>query len=567
MRHTRLLMTGIALSLLVGCGDKQPPATTDPGSSLGDSSTITPIVTPTVEPTFNPNDQFDPGTAEPTPDPNVDPNAEPTPDPNAEPTPDPNAEPTPEPTESVEPTPEPTPAVAAPASLTSSSIGLTGFTVGWTGPSNAVSYRIFLDGTLQVDNVQGNVYALTGLTQGKEYAVTLTALDANGAESAQSTPLTVSTTSISVPTNLAQSDLVYNGAKLTWSAASSATSYSIYVNDSKVADGVTATSYTLTGLTPETDYSVAVTASTADGESVKSEAVTFTTPKMPDPYGNERLGFLNMSALENAEGLDVKNGHAYVGYLVIGSNFFTTNKRYVRDLTLSSGVVKDTTISTQGETKVAGVAVNAAVIWAVTDQFDKDGYNLYKYNISGSLLKRSKLGATGEILSDVAVDPASGLVYIASRTHNSIIKFNDATNDAVYKFTGATGIDPLGVAVDSAGDIYTFDSITQKIIKFSKADGSRLLEFGPKGVNNTGEIYTAVSDLSVDARNGDIYISGNAGGTVKIFRYDSAGNFIRSFSDKDLVDPRKLTVDVDGKVYIVDATKKGVLVFSPGIKP
>lgn len=565
MRKTRLLVTGFALTLLAGCGDKQPPSTTDPGSGLNNPSTITPIETPSAAPSFNPNDQFDPGTqtdpgAQTDPGTQTDP-AEPTPDPNAEPTADPAA------SASAEPTPTPTPAIDPPTGVASSAIGLTGFTLGWTAASKAVSYKIYFDGALKAENIQSTSYIITGLEQGKAYSVTVSAVDDKNNESAQTEAVSVSTTSISVPTNLAQSELVYNGAKLTWSAASSATSYSVYVNGSKVADSITATTYTLTDLNPETDYSVTVTASTSEGESVKSEAVTFTTPKKPDPYGNERLGFLNMGALENADGLDVKNGHAYVGYLVIGSNFLTTNKRYVRDLNVTSGVTNDVTVSTQGTTKVAGVAINAAVIWAGIDQFDKDGYNLYKYNLSGQLLKRSKIGVSGEILSDIAVDAATGLVYLASRTHKSIIKFNEVSSDAVYGFSGTTNIDPLGLAVDSEGDVYTFDSITQKVIKFSKTDSSRLLEFGPKGINNGGEIYTAVSDVAVDPRNGDIYVAANASGTIKISRYDSAGNFIRSFSDKDLTDPHKLTVDADGKIYVVDASKKGVLVFTPGTKP
>ncbi|MEZ0373989.1 MAG: hypothetical protein ACAI44_33170, partial [Candidatus Sericytochromatia bacterium] len=60
---------------------------------------------------------------------------------------------------------------------------------------------------------------------------------------------------------------------------------------------------------------------------------------------------------------------------------------------------------------------------------------------------------------------------------------------------------------------------------------------------------------------------GNAGGTVKIFRYSAQGNFLRSFKDNDLKDPRKLTVDADGKVYVIDYTQKGVMVFSAGETP
>jgi DNA-binding beta-propeller fold protein YncE len=339
----------------------------------------------------------------------------------------------------------------------------------------------------------------------------------------------------------------------------------VYKNGTKLADVSSGTSYTATGLSAETSYEFQVSTKTSAGESVKTEAISITTPKQPDPYGNEKIGFLNMSAVDFPDGLDVKNGHAYVGHFLEGC-VVCYNYRYVRDLTLTNGSTKDIEVSRQGTTKVPGVAVNGAIIWAAVDQFDKDGWNLYKLDINGNRQNRFKIGESGTILSDVAVD-AGGLVYLASRTHRSIVKFNEAATEAQYFFSGATLIDPLGVAVDSAGDVYTFDSITQKVIKFAKADGARLLEFGPKGVNNAGEVYTAVSDIAVDPRNGDIYVTGNAAGTVKIFRYNAAGNFLRSFKDADLKDPRKLTVDADGKVYVTDNTAKGVMVFSAGLTP
>ena len=575
MRKIRHIMTGLALAFLVGCGDKQPPSTTTPGSdgSLtgGGLSPISPI-TPdaSASPDFNPNDSFEPGTEDPgSEDPGAeDPGSEDpgTEDPGVEPSAEPSAEPEPSAAPSAEPTPEPTPAVAAPTAVASSAVGLSGFTLTWSGPANAVAYRVYLDGVLEADNVNGSTYAVTDLEQGKTYSVEITALDANDAESAKSTALSVTTTSIAVPADLAQSDLTYDSVKLTWTAASGATSYVVYRGDTKVADNITATTYTMSGLTPETDYEVQVSTKTSAGESAKSTAVSFTTPKQPDPYGNERVGFLNMSALDFPDGLDVRNGHAYVGHFVEGC-VVCYNYRYVRDLTIANGTTNDIEISRQGTTKVTGVAVNAAVIWAAVDQFDKDGWNLYKLNISGERINRFKIGTAGEILSDVAVDSASGLVYVASRTHKSIVKFNETSSEATYFFSGATNIDPLGVAVDTAGDVYTFDGISQKVIKFAKADGARLLEFGPKGLNNTGEIYTAVSDVAVDPRNGDIYVTGNAGGTVKIFRYSAQGNFLRSFKDNDLKDPRKLTVDADGKVYVIDYTQKGVMVFSAGETP
>lgn len=573
MRKASLILTSLALSFLVGCGDKQAPTTTPPGGGLGgDGSGISPItpITPSTAPTdFNPpGDDFEPdGTptdGEPTDGEPTD--GEPSAEPSVEPSTEPSAEPTAEPTEAP-------PVIVAPTSVTSASIGLSGFTLNWVGPENASVYRVYLDGVLKADNVNGKAHIFTSLTQGTKYSVEITAVTAKGEESAKSEALEVTTTSIPLPTDVAQSELVHNGAKLTWTAASGATGYNVFLNGTKVGDNVTGTTYTLTGLTQKTAYKAQVSTITSAGESLKTEELSFTTPAMPDPYGNEKLGYLQMPAMESADGLDVKNGHAYVGHYVAGG-LFSTHKRFVRDLNVTSGVVGNVQISTQGTSKVAGVAVNGSEIWASLSQPDSDSYLLYRYNALGTLIKSYKFNISGIVTKDVAIAP-NGIVYMAVGLSNaSIIRFDPVAygnnpGDAAHTdlaFGGTPLVDPAGLGTDGEGNVYTFDVKTSKIVKF-KSDGSRLLEFGPKGVNNAGETFTAVSDVAVDPRNGDIYVSANAAATIKIFRFDSSGNFLRSFKDADLIDPRKLTVDSEGKVYAVDATKKGVVVFTPGIKP
>lgn len=565
MRKPQILLSALTLSLLVACGDKLPP--TDPGASPGGSDlgsgSITPIVpvTPSIEPSFDPNDNI-----EPTDEPIEEPTEEPLEEPTEEPTEEPSVEPSPE------PTPEPTPTpiiIEAPTGVTSSNIGLTSFQVNWSGPANANVYRIYLDGVLKTDNITGNSMTLSGLEQGKDYSVEITAVTSASEESAKSTALTVTTKVIAVPTNLAASDIDANSAKITWDAAAEADSYTIYVNGTKVEDDITTTSFELTDLDPETTYAVTVTTENELGESVKSEALSVVTP---NAYGNVRLGFLNMNAIDNPDGLDIKNGHAYVGYYKYTDGFLSDSyERFIRDLNMASGQVKDTLVSEgnpeDSDVYITGMAINAAVIWTTLESLDEDGWNLYKFNINGQRLQRYKIGDGGTLLSDLAVDASNGLVYIASRTHKNIVKFNEVTQEAQYSFTGAVNIDPIGLAIDTDGQVYTFDTISRKIIKFSKTDGSRLLEFGPTGTNNGGENFTAVTDLAVDPRNGDIYITGNASGQVKVFRFDKDGKFIRSFKDADLTNPRKMWVDADGKVYVIDATKKGVLAFSAGTTP
>lgn len=598
MRKRLILLPCLALTLLIACGEKQPPAApTGPGGGLDgglgglDGGGLEPLDGGGggFEPIdggggFNPDDGFDgggfvdqpppvdPGTLPPDPAPSAVP-SEPPVDPSAEPSGEPGTEPSAEPSADPEPTPEPTPeGPAAPTGLASDTITASTFNLSWTAVPDATGYKILLDDVEQSTNYQATSFSFSGLTPDTEYQVAVVAQLPDG-DSPASEPLSVTTSAIGAPEGLTFADLEATSFTLSWDATDDALSYSVYQDGALVATDLTTTSYAVTGLSEETSYFYEVTATTAAGESAKSSSLDITTPKAPDPFGNEKLGFLNTSAMTDPNGLDVKNGHAYIGYYFFDDGFFSdTNERRLRDLNIATGQTTNTEISEgnpgSNRVKISGVAVNAAVIWLGLDAYDDDGYNLYKYNVNGSQIGRYKVSDSGTIISDVAVAASSGRLFIGSRTTQSIIRYNELDeNDTQLLFSGEVRIDPLGLATDDSGHVYTFDGISRKIIKYNGSDGSRMLEFGPTGVNGTGETYTAVSDVAVDPRNGEIYVVGNAAGTIKIFRYDANGNFIRSFSNPDLVDPRKLKVDADGKVYVVDATKKGVLVFSPGIVP
>ncbi len=612
MRKHQMFLTALSLSLLFACGEKQPPPnvsdTGSLGSSLGSDGGFEPLepiaddTTAGIEPApdFVEGDDFvteDPLIDEPpleepplvdepvVEEPCVDvaedgtcldepvveepvcvdvaedgtcldePVVE---DPNAEPTPEPTAEPTPEPT----PVPTATPVPTVPVNVSASNATASTFSVSWGSVSGATAYKVYLNGSLKSDNIAGTSYTAEGLTPATAYSVTVSAVTSDG-EQAQSDAVNITTSAIGAPQGLKANSVGGSSVSISWSSVANATGYKVYLNGALNQDNLTAVNAVVTGLTAETAYSISVSAITPAGESAKSSALSVTTI---DPFGNKRLGFLQVPAMNDMDGLDVKNNRAYIGHFV-NPGFFSSNKRYVRDFNLSSGQYQDITISTSGETKIAGVAVNSATVWTAIGQFDNDDRNLYQHNITGQQLNRYKVGQTGTLLSDVAVDPLTGFVYMGSRTSNSIIKYNPTEGSSQQFFSGTTPIDPLGMAVDASGNIYTFDGISQKVVKYSKADGSVLLSFGPTGTNATGEAYGAVSDLAIDPRNGDIYVVGNGSSGVKIFRYDSSGNFLRSFRDDELTSPKKMAIDTSGKVYVIDSIKKGVLVFDAGIKP
>ena len=80
------------------------------------------------------------------------------------------------------------------------------------------------------------------------------------------------------PTGLVATAKGETSIGLTWNLVTGATSYNVYRDDSKIATGLTATSYTdNNGLTAETNYCYTVTAVNTNGESAKSTQACATT--------------------------------------------------------------------------------------------------------------------------------------------------------------------------------------------------------------------------------------------------------------------------------------------------
>lgn len=154
-----------------------------------------------------------------------------------------------------------------------------GFTLSWTAATDDVGvtgYDIYNGATLTGSTTEATTYAATGLTPSTSYSYTVLAKDAAGNVSAASTTLLVETAAAAtsdteaptVPINLASSGITNSKITLSWTAASDnvgVTGYDIYNGTTKLGSTTGATSYTVTGLTPETAYSFTVKARDAAG--------------------------------------------------------------------------------------------------------------------------------------------------------------------------------------------------------------------------------------------------------------------------------------------------------------
>ena len=178
---------------------------------------------------------------------------------------------------------------AAPASLTAAA-GNAQVALSWTASSGATSYtvkRATTSGGPYANVATGltaTSYTNTGLTNGTTYYYVVSATNAVGesANSAQASATPTPPQQVpAAPTGLTAT--AGNAqVSLSWTASSGATSYTVkrattsggpYAN---VATGLTATSYTNTGLTNGTTYDYVVSASNAAGESANSAQASAT---------------------------------------------------------------------------------------------------------------------------------------------------------------------------------------------------------------------------------------------------------------------------------------------------
>ena len=105
---------------------------------------------------------------------------------------------------------------------------------------------------------------------------------------------------------------------------------------------------------------------------------------------------------------------------------------------------------------------------------------------------------------------------------------------------------PYGVVTTQNNDIIVGDFLRNVVLVFDRW-GNFLFEFGETG---TGEgQFSGVAGIAVNAW-GDIIVA-NTEGLKDIKVFDACGNFLYAFKTP-IVDPRRISVDEDGNIYVAD---------------
>ncbi|MEI7732630.1 MAG: PQQ-binding-like beta-propeller repeat protein, partial [Verrucomicrobiota bacterium] len=219
-----------------------------------------------------------------------------------------------------------------------------------------------------------------------------------------------------------------------------------------------------------------------------------------------------------------------------------------------------------------GIGVDANTNILVVD----DNHRVQKFNSSGGFLAKwgsagGGNGQFGDYSLGLAVDTA-GNVFVADTSNNRVQKFDNNGNYLLQwgSFGSGNGQfkSPEGVGVDLNGNVYVTDG-GNRIQKFSNT-GVYLAQFGNLG-SGPGQVYNPVG-VAV-APSGEIYVSDN--GNYRIEEFDAAGNFILSWGSAgtgygQFNTPQNIALDPTGRrLFVAESYNNRVQIFTntpaPGV--
>lgn len=165
--------------------------------------------------------------------------------------------------------------LAPPAGLAASMLTDSSFTLSWNAVASATGYNIYRDGVLVVQNLNALSKSISGLQPDTSYRMEVCGLTASS--EGDKAVLTVRTL-LPPPTGLASSNITGNSFTLDWNSVTGATGYKVYVNGVLYSTVGNSNEVVITGLNPNTQYQITVTAVNGVGtEGVPSQVLLVTT--------------------------------------------------------------------------------------------------------------------------------------------------------------------------------------------------------------------------------------------------------------------------------------------------
>jgi len=162
---------------------------------------------------------------------------------------------------------------AAPSGLAAGVITENSIAVSWNSVGGSSGYKVFVGTTIAGMKVQGNPtgtnFTITGLLPNTVYYIAVSTLTVSN-ESQQCTPINV-VTKLATPSGLTAGVKTKNSIAVSWNSVKGASGYNVFagaaVAGMTLQGSPTETSYTVTGLSANTAYYIAVSTVTGSDES------------------------------------------------------------------------------------------------------------------------------------------------------------------------------------------------------------------------------------------------------------------------------------------------------------
>ncbi|HEX5975825.1 MAG TPA: LamG-like jellyroll fold domain-containing protein, partial [Nitrososphaeraceae archaeon] len=205
---------------------------------------------------------------------------------------------------------------------------------------------------------------------------------------------------------------------------------------------------------------------------------------------------------------------------------------------------------------------------------DRENNRIQKLTSDGVFITELKSinGKNFVMPEDLAFDFTNGDLYITDTGNNRIVKLDKNLNFILQwgsKGTGDGQFDhPHAIDVGPDRNVYVSSGFQPYIQKFDP-NGKFIKKWGKEG-SGDGEMLMFLEHLDVDSEGRVFLINNNIRPVVQV--WDSEGNYLTKFgsekegsADGQLSEPEHVTVDNDGKPFIVDSGNFRIQVFTPEV--
>jgi hypothetical protein len=205
---------------------------------------------------------------------------------------------------------------------------------------------------------------------------------------------------------------------------------------------------------------------------------------------------------------------------------------------------------------------------------DRENNRIQKLTNDGVFITELKSinGKNFVMPEDLAFDFTNGDLYITDTGNNRIVKLDKNLNFILQwgsKGTGDGQFDhPHAIDVGPDRNVYVSSGFQPYIQKFDP-NGKFIKKWGKEG-SGDGEMLMFLEHLDVDSEGRVFLINNNIRPVVQV--WDSEGNYLTKFgSEKEgsangqLAEPEHVTVDNEGKPFVVDSGNFRIQVFTPEV--